>query len=145
MGLKFESQREVWDYVTTRYPDPGRLEWNHIAAHYPHTLPAAAVKFDNVADMRRRVASSGSHYFDRDAVRFFRGRTDGQLYGGRYWVESRQYVSLEGVADPREYFVAWVSDHGDGRMLSVEKLGPIPDLVAARSYARAMALTLESE
>lgn len=108
------------------------------AEHYAYTLPENALTFDNIADMRRQIVSSGSHYFDRDAIRFFLGRTDRQLYGRRFWVESRQFEDSDGTRAPREYMVAWVSRYDNGS-LSVEKRGSFSTLETARGWAKRLA------
>ena len=119
-----------------------------LAEHYPYTLPQNAVRFESLADMKRRIVESGSHYFDKDAIKFFRGRTHTassgrDLWAGRFWVESRQYVSAMGdQVDPREYQVAWVSEYNGN--LSIEKLGSYDNLPAARRAARDLAQAVEA-
>lgn len=119
---------------------------DYAARHFPQHLPENALTFDNVDAMRRAVESSGSHYFDADAVRFFRARTDKRMHGRRFWVESRKYVSADGVADLRTYHVAWVADSGvPGAMLSVEKAGHYLTLDYARRACASLAGAVESE
>jgi hypothetical protein len=89
--------------------------------------------------VKRYVASTGSHYFDADAVRFFRGKTDGQLFGRRFWVESRKFVAHDGPSFPREYQVAWVTPVG----ATIEKLGSYGNLEQARRAARSLANAVE--
>ena len=119
-----------------------------MAAHYAYNLPENAIAFRSLDDMKRTVAASGSHYFDRDAIRFFRGRTHSaavglDLWAGRFWVESRKYENAySGDSAPREYQVAWVAEyHNDQgeRFLSIEKLGSFDNLPAARGWAKRLA------
>jgi hypothetical protein len=111
--------------------------YDELAEHYAYTLPENALTFGSWEEMKRAVVSSGSHYFDADAIRFFLARSDRRLYGGRFWVESRQFEDSTGERNPREYFVAWVSYY-DGS-LSVEKWGALGNLPAARGWAKRFA------
>ena len=116
--------------------------YGELAEHYAYNLPENAVRFDNLAHMRREVVASGSHYFDADAIRFFRGKTDTQMFEGRFWVESRKYVSTEGVADDREYQVAYVTRYNE--TLSIEKVGMFLTLDPARAAAKSLAAALKN-
>ena len=107
-------------------------EWTsyaRTAEHFPYALPQNAMRFDNISDMRRRVISSGSHYFDPAAIRFFKGKTDGHLYGGRFWVESRGFED-----EGREYMIASAYLYGEGH-ITIEKLGSFDSMTAARNIA----------
>lgn len=155
--LAFDTIRDAYAHIHWRGSDAaeptiaaGLEEYDWHAQHYPYTLPQSALTFDNVDDMRRRVSASGSHYFDADAVRFFRGRTDPVMFGGRFWVESRKYVNAyAGEESPREYAVAWVSEYVNpdtgARSLSIERLGWLPTLIMARAFARALCETVDRE
>jgi hypothetical protein len=117
-----------------------------LLAHYPGNAPEHARTFDTLDAMRRYVESCGSHYFDRDAVRFFRGRTHRAttptgLYAGRFWVESLQHVWTDHrtyvtTTEPREYRIAWVDNSGHA---GVERLGSYGTLNEARAGARELA------
>lgn len=120
-------------------------DWNsydRLAEHYAYSLPQNAEQYDNTDAMKRAVRSSGSHFFDPEAVRLFRGRTDGQMFGRRFWVESRKYVDTRhGWSDPREYMVAYVYRYGDS--LTVERLGKFDTIDKARRAARKLAELVE--
>jgi hypothetical protein len=120
--------------------DPEGETRSYYADHYPYTLPENAMEFDSIAAMKRAVEASGSHYFDADAVRFFRGRTGRNLYARRFWVESRQFVDSNGEADLREYQVAWVSRYENGAnvSLSIEKAGHFLTSEFARDAAQVL-------
>jgi hypothetical protein len=120
------------------------------AAHYPNTLPEHALRFDTFDAMRRRVSESGSHYFDRDTIRWFRAKshpatTPSGLYASRFWVESVQhrwtdYRTGETTTEPRQYRVCWVEHPSTtSEILSVGRLGEYGTLREARAYARALA------
>jgi hypothetical protein len=63
-------------------------------------------------EMKRRAKEAGSHFFDRDAMRFFASRmeTDGfEAPAGTLWfITSEQYVSDKGNG-PRKYTIHKVS------------------------------------
>lgn len=118
------------------------FSYDERAEHYAYTLPENALTFGSWEEMRRAVVSSGSHYFDKDAIRFFLARSDRRLYGGRFWVESKQFEDSSGERDPRTYSVAWVSRYANGS-LSVEKWGNLGDLPAARGWCKRFAEALE--
>lgn len=107
------------------------------AKSYAYTLPENALEFPSWAAMRVAVNNSGSHYFDRAAVEHFLAQSDKRLFGRRFWVESRQLEDSAGKRDPREFFVAWVSDYNGH--LSVEKWGNLSDLPAARGWCQRFA------
>lgn len=135
-------------------PVPGSsFSYDETAAHYAYNLPENALRFESLAQLQQAVTESGSHYWDREAVKFFRGRTHSatvgtDLAGGRFWVESRKYENaFSGDSAPREYMVAWVSEYvnTDGeRSLSIEKLGNLDNLPAARGWARRLAEAVEA-
>jgi hypothetical protein len=115
--------------------------------HYAYTLPENALTFGSWDEMRRTVDGSGSHFFDKDAVRFFLGRSDKQLHGGRFWVESKKFVhhNYDGTVDssPRVYQVAWVSKYDDS--LSIERWGEFATLNTARRYCQKFAEAVSAE
>lgn len=115
--------------------------YDEVAKHYAYTLPENALTWGSWEEMHRRV-SSESHFYDRDAVRFFRGRSDKQMFGGRFWVESKKYENDQtGDIHPRVYQVSWVSDyHGH---LSVERWGEFDNLRAARKWCQRFADAVE--
>lgn len=115
-----------------------------LAERYPDTLPENARVWDSWPNMRSAVAASGSHFFDADAIRHFRGKSDMTLYAGRFWVESRKYVNtFSGDSSPREYMVAWASGR-EGEFLSIERLGNYPTLARARRACRILAAAVEN-
>ena len=84
--------------------------------------------------VRELLTRCGSHFYDRDTVRVFSGRTDARMHGGRFWVESARYGD-----EPRHYRVAWLE--GYGKRYSVERSEEhYATLPAARKVAQAAAL-----
>lgn len=71
--------------------------------------------FKTMADVKRANKAAGGHFFDRDTVRFFNGRIEGGPYGGRYFVDSTQFVDVNrGFSEPRRYHVREI--HANGRI-----------------------------
>lgn len=142
----FATLDELVDYMASRgWVDD--LDRRHLLErgreHFPHILPENAREFTSIPAIKAAVTASGSHYWDRDAVRFARGKTDTRLYGGRYWVESRQFIPYDGEPSPREYQVAWVNGR-DGEQLTIERFGHMPELLMARWVCRELAKLLEA-
>lgn len=98
---------------------------------FPHVHPSQAQVFPSLSAVRSALRSAGSHYFDRDSVRFFRAKTHGDVSGGRFWVES-----IQSGTEPRRYRVSWVSKYvrADFReVLSVQRSADVPTLEEARA------------
>ena len=139
--MSLDKVREAYESIQD---ESDLFTWGDLTRRSPYMLPHNALTFDNIAHVKREVTASGSHYWDREAVRFFRGRTDTQLYGGRFWVESRQFHNeMTGETAPREYMVAWVSKWREGAVLFVEKLGNFDTLDKARRAARTLAAAVQ--
>lgn len=129
-------------------PPVTSFSYDETAQHYAYNLPENALRFSSLDELKREVMASGSHYWDADAVRFFRGRTHSaavgvDLWDGRFWIESRKYENAySGDSAPRQYQVAWVSEYVNRegeRFLSIEKLGDLDNLPAARGWAKRLA------
>ena len=86
--------------------------------------------FVSMYDLRGAVAESGSHFFDRDTLRFFRSRIGNNIYGGRLFVTSEQ----AGDDSPRRYTIRMVRQYLDRPMLDVTTVGGFQHF---RSYAEA--------
>lgn len=137
-----ETVREVYAAILATDPSNSFDTYERSAEHYSYSLPENARVWPSVGHMVEAVKASGSHYFDADAIRAFRARTDADLFAGRFWVESRKYVNtMTGDSAPREYMVAWVSDYNGH--LSIEKLGNFPDLRQARKACARLARAVE--
>lgn len=85
--------------------------------HYAYSLPDAALTFTDMAHLRRAVTGSGSHFFDRDAVKFFNSRIGTTLYGHRFFVTSEAMDA----DSPRVYSVRWVGRYTDATCLQVDR------------------------
>ena len=99
--------------------------------------------FVSMYDLRGAVAESGSHFFDRDTLRFFRSRIGSKLYGGRLFVTSEQ----AGDDSPRRYTIRMVRQYLDRPMLDVTKVGGFQHFRtydAAHSTARRLGQQLRS-
>lgn len=119
----------------TTYPDELRPyidAWDlERGWQFSYIHPSQAQTFPSLSAVRSALRSAGSHYFDRDTLRFFRARTHGDVSGGRFWVESIQDDDA-----PRQYRVSWVSKYvrADFReALSVQHSADVATLEEARS------------
>ena len=86
--------------------------------------------FVSMYDLRGAVAESGSHFFDRDTLRFFRSRIGNSIYGGRLFVTSEQ----AGDDSSRRYTIRMVRQYLDRPMLDVTTVGGFQYF---RTYAEA--------
>lgn len=93
--------------------------------------------FKNMADVKAANKAIGHHFFDKDAMRFFNSRIEGELYGGRYFVTSEQFVDSDGVAAPRKYTIREVKE--DGRIDDASEFQQFASLRAAQGEAHVMA------
>lgn len=134
------AESESSDWEATRY--------DRIARNYSYDLPENAISWENMSALKRAVTESGSHYFDPAAIRQFRARTDAQLFGGRFWVESRKYVpgpfSSDETVYPREYMVAYATQYTDDRPISIERVGRYLSLNDARKAAKRLCEAVDS-
>lgn len=106
---------------------------------FPYTSPRAALTFNTHSEVRRALAEAGSHFYDRDAIRWFNARTsDNYMMAQRFWIESKRFED-----DPRIYQIAWISRYGGpdggGNALSVERSREFPSLAAARKARKILA------
>lgn len=104
--------------------------------HYAYSLPQNALRFESMAKLKFAVSESGSHYFDRDTLRFWSATTAPRLYRGRVFVESVCYPD-----GPRFWRVSWVvGPWRAGACLTVEHVDThFPSYADARAAARVLA------
>ena len=69
--------------------------------------------FTSVHEIKIANERAGHHFFERDAMRFFRSRIEdgGKVYGGRYFITSEQF-EFQGEAFERRYTLRRVNDDG---------------------------------
>lgn len=99
--------------------------------------------FVSVSALRKAVVESGSHFFDHDALRFFRSRIGSNIYGGRLIVTSEQ----AGDDRPRLYTLRMVRQYLDHSMLHMTTVGGFQrfsSYAAAHSAARKLGDQLRS-
>lgn len=101
--------------------------------HYPYSLPMRAEAYTaGIRELKDAVVNSGSHFFDRDALRFFNGKVAPRVIGGRFFITSEQMDDNS----PREYSVRWVYKSPTSEMLQIDRFTDRFDsLVAARTFA----------
>lgn len=89
------------------------------------------MKHWTVDDIKTACAMNGSHFFDRDTMRFFRSRVLGDVYqgpGGIYFVTSEKY----GDASPRKYTVRCFLPGDNCRIATVGPFCELSKYVAQR-------------
>lgn len=79
-------------------------DYDTTALHYAYSLPSYALTFRSFPELKRAVVDSGSHFFDKDAIAFFRSRIQPELIGGLFFITSE---AMDDDA-PRQYSVRWV-------------------------------------
>ena len=87
----------------------------------------------DMAEVRRRAAAAGSHWFEPATLRFFRSRVGRTLFGGRYFVSSEQFSPTS----ERRYTVREVTPDGH-----VRTIGKFMGYGTSRAAQRAIAALL---
>ena len=69
--------------------------------------------FKSVTEIKRANERLGHHFFDADAMAFFRSRIEdnGKVYGGRYFITSEQF-EFRGERFARKYTLRRANDDG---------------------------------
>ena len=112
--------------ITTRWFDNDGNE------KYPatvETIPAYGT-FHTIEMMRRHNICQGYHFFDKDAMRFFRSRIAPGVVHGRVFITSEQFD----YQSPRLYTVRAMRD--DGSTTELSEFQQFDTLRQARSYVR---------
>ena len=61
-----------------------------------------------ITEIKQKNAAAGQHFFDPEALRFFRSKVLSQVYegpGGIFFVTSEQFVGSDGIPAKRAYTV----------------------------------------
>jgi hypothetical protein len=117
----------------------------NIRTDYYIDVPEYGTRLD-IDELKSLVTRSGSHFFDRDTMRFFRSRVDDYVYPGPdgwYFVTSEKHVShFANINEPRLYTVRRLSvvkrENGsdDLGLFELEGFQPYRTLDAARRRAK---------
>jgi len=106
------------------------------------TMPEYGAYLD-ISQLVDYVKRSGSHFFDKDTMRFFRSRVDDYVFSGPdgwYFVTSEKHESaFARINEPRAYTVrrlSWTDDHSDLRLYELFGFQAFPTLNRARTAAR---------
>jgi hypothetical protein len=108
--------------------------YNH--AVKPKFVPPTGQIFYSAADIERAADRAGSHFFDRDAKRFFRSRILPDAWhgnGGCYFVTSEQYEDSRGYRAKRRYTV----QKFDPATADISTFGPFNVLTKAQAIRAA--------
>ena len=65
-----------------------------------------------VFQLKRIAENNGSHFFDKDTMRFFQSRIHDVVYGGCVFVTSEKQRSYRGHTYPRLYTVRYMDNKG---------------------------------
>jgi hypothetical protein len=98
-------------------------------------MPATPI-FYSVADIEREARYAGSHFFDRDTMRFFGSRVLDGTYAGRLFVTSEKGPHDD---SPRLYTVRVIIPAGRGRRFSIEDVGGFQAFTSSAAAHRAAA------
>ena len=79
------------------------------------------VTFHNTEQLRQFARDVGSHFFDRDTMRFFGSRVGSEIFAGRYFVTSERDAMGAAWGGARRYTVRSFT-YADGR-LDIETVG----------------------
>lgn len=79
----------------------------------------------DIDEIKRLCERAGSHFFEPQALRFFRGRVNWQTFAGSdgwYFVTSEQFRGSNGHTEPRRYTVrrVWYRPNDAGELIDVE-------------------------
>ena len=88
------------------------------------------------------AARYGNHFFEPEALRFFRGRVHSHVYAGRYFITSEKHVNpYAGIDEPRRYTVRQFSivPGVSFRIDDVSEFQEFATLAEAKSYVRGLA------
>lgn len=98
---------------------------------------------ETMYDVRLKNRQAGYHFFDPGALRFFRSRIGNELYGGRYFVTSEQFVGSNGYTAPRKYTIREVRP--DGGIGTVAGFQEYNSSSAARAAIKRILQTVQAE
>jgi hypothetical protein len=105
------------------------------------TMNAKLEKIHDMYDLQLAVKQSGSHFFDKDTMRFFRSRLAPDLEQcdrGILFITSEQYVSYEPYrVDPRRYTLHLLEVKENGE-LYIGEVGEFQEHVSLRQARKAM-------
>ena len=97
-------------------------------------------KLHTLDQVKRAAAMAGSHWFDRDSMRYFASRVSARVYpvrGGALFVSSEQFRGLYEPSEQRRYTVR--SCTADGRIETVGEFQQYATREAAHNAAKRLA------
>lgn len=93
--------------------------------------------YNTISEIKAANKAAGQHFFDPDAMRFFRSRVLRGVIGGRFFITSEQFVPSDGTPEPRRYTIRVIDERGH-----VDTLG---DFQAYSTPAQARAAARKAE
>lgn len=107
-------------------------DYENAERRYPETLPQNAECFTTLAQLKRQVTASGSHWFDPNTMRCFNSRIAPRLIGSRFFISSERMDD----DSPRLYKVRWVVDGKLGRLAVYNFEDTFDTLDKAKRFAK---------
>lgn len=100
---------------------------------WPETLPQNAECFTTLAQLKRQVTASGSHWFTAGTMDYWNSRIAPRLVGSRFFISSERMDDRS----PRLYKVRWVVGDEAGGRLSIYNFEDVFDsLDKAKRFAK---------
>ncbi len=88
--------------------------------------------FTSISEIKKANRENGYHFFSKNTMNFFNSQTHRGVYGGRYFITSEQYVSLQGVRHARKYTIR--KAHPDGAIDTVDTFQQFSTIQQARDH-----------
>lgn len=99
-----------------------------------------AVSFSSVPQMRVAVTNSGSHFFDRAAVRFFNSKVESPIIASHFFITSERMEK----SDPKRYTIRYF-EQTNGEMMCSRELGEFQEFETLAAAKTALRKALNSE
>lgn len=95
----------------------------------------------NTRQLKAIASRAGSHFFDKEARRFFRSHIHSAVYGNKYFVTSEQHINYyAGIEEARKYTVrAFTATPDNFDILSASEFQEFDTSAEAHAYARKLA------
>lgn len=102
------------EYCTGQYwPTEYRQAAGAVLRHYcnavrPKFTPPKGRTYATISEIKAAAKAAGSHYFDKDSIRFFNAKIESGVLRGRYFLESIRFDANH----PKEYKACYIDDEG---------------------------------
>jgi hypothetical protein len=93
-----------------------------------HTVPGP---FRSISAIKCANKEAGGYFFSAASMRFFRSVVEPEVYGGRLFVTSEQFVASDGTEFPRAWKLRCACDDGEVATLDDVECDSLEDAKAA--------------